>query len=108
MNPRLNICLHLYRRLASAYPHEFRMRYGADLDRLGEDAVPQVWRQYGVPGVVRLLADIAAQLPAMYLVEIRQDLITQDPGQQKWGALFARLLPQVYEDLLAAESRRPA
>jgi predicted N-formylglutamate amidohydrolase len=41
-------------------------------------------------------------------IEIRQDLITQDPGQQKWGALFARLLPQVYEDLLAAESRRPA
>jgi predicted permease len=86
MNPRLNICLHLYRRLASAYPHEFRMRYGADLDRLGEDAVPQVWRQYGVPGVVRLLADIAAQLPAMYLVEIRQDvayalrMLAKSPG----------------------------
>ena len=35
MNPRLNVCLALYRRLASAYPHEFRILYGEDLDRLG-------------------------------------------------------------------------
>ncbi|MGA2894823.1 MAG: N-formylglutamate amidohydrolase [Xanthobacteraceae bacterium] len=41
-------------------------------------------------------------------IEIRQDLIAQDPGQQKWGALLARLLPQVYRDLLAAESPEPA
>jgi predicted N-formylglutamate amidohydrolase len=32
-------------------------------------------------------------------LEIRQDLITEDAGQQKWAALFARLLPQVYERL---------
>ena len=39
MSRRLSFCLTLSRRLASAYPHEFRMRYGEDLDRLGEDAV---------------------------------------------------------------------
>jgi hypothetical protein len=38
--------LALYRRLASAYPHEFHMRYGEDLDRLGEDAIPEIWRRY--------------------------------------------------------------
>jgi macrolide transport system ATP-binding/permease protein len=75
MNRRLNICLALYRRLAGAYPHEFRMLYGEELDRLGEDAIPEVSRRYGLPGLLRLLADIAIQLPAMYLIEIRQDVV---------------------------------
>jgi len=75
VNPLLSICLALYRRAASAYPHEFRVLYGEDLERLGEDAVPAVWRQYGVPGLLRLLADIAARLPGAYLAEIRQDVI---------------------------------
>jgi predicted permease len=75
MNPRLNICLTLYRRLASAYPHEFRMLYGEDLERLGEDAAPEAWRRYGLPGLVRLLADIALRLPAEYLAEVRQDVV---------------------------------
>jgi len=74
MNRRLHFCLTLYRRLASAYPHEFRMLYGEDLDRLGEDAVPEVWRRHGLRGLLRLLADIAVQLPVMYLREIRQDV----------------------------------
>src|SRR5262249_23111857 len=75
MSSRLSFWLSLYRRLASAYPHEFRMLYGEDLDRLGEDAVPEVSRRYGLPGLVRLLADIAVQLPMMYLREVRQDVI---------------------------------
>ena len=70
-----SVCLALYRRLASAYPHEFRMLYGEDMDRLGEDAIPEIWRQYGVPGVIRLLADIAFRLPAAYWAEIRQDVL---------------------------------
>src|SRR5450756_2566217 len=75
MNPRLNICLSLYRYLANAYPHEFRMVYGEDLDRLGEDAVPEAWRRYGLFGLVRLLADIAVRLPIEYLAETRQDVV---------------------------------
>src|ERR1035437_8741760 len=75
MNPRLNIFLSLYRYLANAYPHEFRIVYGEDLDRLGEDAVPEAWRRYGLWGLVRLLADIAVRLPAEYLGEIRQDVV---------------------------------
>src|ERR1017187_461975 len=67
--------LALYRRLASAYPHEFRMRYGEDLDRLGEDAIPEIGRRYGLPGLVQLLADIALRLPGTYLHEIRQDVV---------------------------------
>ena len=75
MDFSLTVCLTLYRRLASAYPNEFRMLYGDDMDRLGEDAVPEVWRRYGVPGLLRLLADIAIRLPATYLAEIRQDVL---------------------------------
>lgn len=75
MNPRVNVCLAIYRRLASVYPHEFRVLYGEDVDRLGEDAAPEAWRRYGLPGLVRLLADIAVRLPAEYLAEIRQDLV---------------------------------
>jgi predicted permease len=71
----VSVCLALYRRLAGAHPHEFRMLYGEDLDRMGEDAIPEVWRRYGLPGLLRLLADIAIQLPATYLTEIRQDII---------------------------------
>ena len=52
MNPPLSICLALYRRLA--YPHEFRMLYGGVLDRLGEDAIPEVWRRYSLPGLLQL------------------------------------------------------
>jgi predicted permease len=75
MNPRVNVCLALYRRLANAYPHEFRVLYGEDLNRLGEDAAPDAWRRYGMRGLVRLLADIAIRLPAEYLSEIRQDVV---------------------------------
>jgi predicted permease len=51
------------------------MLYGKDMDRLGEDAIPEVRRQYGVPGVIRLLADIALRLPVTYWTEIRQDVL---------------------------------
>jgi macrolide transport system ATP-binding/permease protein len=81
-----SIGLTLYRHLARAYPHEFRILYGEDLERLGEDAVPEAWRRYGLFGLVRLLADIAVRLPAEYLSEIRQDVVyalrvlTKAPG----------------------------
>jgi predicted permease len=75
MNPRWSICLSLYRYLANAFPHEFRIVYGQDLDRLGEDAVPEAWRRHGLWGLVRLVADIAVRLPIEYLGEIRQDVV---------------------------------
>jgi predicted N-formylglutamate amidohydrolase len=31
------------------------------------------------------------------LVEIRQDLIAEDSGQQQWAARLARVLPRAYE-----------
>jgi predicted N-formylglutamate amidohydrolase len=37
------------------------------------------------------------------LIEIRQDLIANQDGQQQWAARLARLLPLAYQQLLAAE-----
>ncbi|HTC87890.1 MAG TPA: hypothetical protein VK686_06300, partial [Bryobacteraceae bacterium] len=64
MNACVQFCLRLYRALARAYPHEFQMLYGEDLERMGEDAAPEIWRRHGVLGLARLLADIALRLPA--------------------------------------------
>jgi predicted N-formylglutamate amidohydrolase len=41
-------------------------------------------------------------------IEVRQDLIADDKGQRAWGGLLARLVPQAYRQLLAAEARGPA
>jgi predicted N-formylglutamate amidohydrolase len=41
-------------------------------------------------------------------IEIRQDLIAGDKGQRAWGLLLARLLPQAYRELIAAEALKPA
>jgi predicted N-formylglutamate amidohydrolase len=38
-------------------------------------------------------------------IEIRQDLIAQDKGQQDWAALLTRLLPLAYRELVAAETK---
>ena len=42
------------------------------------------------------------------LIEIRQDLIAGEDGQRAWGTLLARLLPQAYQELVAAEAFRSA
>jgi hypothetical protein len=75
MDRRSAVCLTLYRRLARAFQHEFRLVYGEDLDRLGEDAIPEISRRCGLPGLLQLLVDLAMRLPAMFLREMRQDVI---------------------------------
>jgi len=41
-------------------------------------------------------------------IEIRQDLIAQDKGQQDWAALLTRLLPLAYRELVTGETLKPA
>jgi predicted N-formylglutamate amidohydrolase len=40
-------------------------------------------------------------------IEIRQDLIAHEKGQQDWAALLARLLPRAYRKLTTAEPTKP-
>jgi hypothetical protein len=42
--------------------------------QVAEDAIEPIWRQHGMFGVVRLLADIAIRIPAEHLAELRQDI----------------------------------
>jgi hypothetical protein len=70
----MNFALRIYRRLAQAFPHEFKMAYGDEVMQLGEDVVQQIANRNGVAGLIRLLADIAIRLPIEYLSEMRQDM----------------------------------
>jgi predicted permease len=64
----------IYRRLAQAFPHEFKLAFGADMLLLGEDSVNEIARRHGAAGLIPLMADIAVRLPLEYLSEMRQDM----------------------------------
>jgi predicted permease len=64
----------VYRRLAQAFPHEFKLAYGTDLMRAGEDALKDVAKRQGAPGLIRLIADIALRVPVEYVSERRGDV----------------------------------
>jgi predicted permease len=63
-----------YRRLAQAFPHEFKLAYGADVMQLGEDAIEDIARRRGIGGLIRLILDIAIRVPLEYLSEMRGDM----------------------------------
>ena len=58
-----SFALRIYRRLAEAFPHEFKMVYGMDVITMGEDMVEEIAREHGVPGLFRLIFDIAIRVP---------------------------------------------
>ena len=64
----------IYRRLAQAFPHEFKLAYGADVMQLGEDVIDEIAKRHGAAGLVRLIADIAIRVPLEYLSEMRGDM----------------------------------
>ncbi len=70
----MNIAWRIYRQLAGAFPHEFKLAFGADLMQVGEESIDEIAKRNGAAGLVRLIADIALRLPIEYLSEMRQDL----------------------------------
>ena len=71
----MRFVIRLYRALARAFPHEFKIVYGADVIQLEEDIVEHIAKENGTLGLVRLVADLAVRIPIEYLSEIRRDLI---------------------------------
>jgi predicted permease len=69
----MNIPWTIYRQLARAFPHEFKMAFGDDMLLAGEESIRQLARRKGATGFFRLLWDAALRLPVEYLAEIRQD-----------------------------------
>ena len=41
----MNLALRIYRRLAQAFPHEFKLAYGPEVMQLGEDVVEEIAKQ---------------------------------------------------------------
>src|SRR5271166_5413967 len=116
-----NFALRIYRRLAEAFPHEFKLVYGKDVVQLGEDVVEEIAKKHGLAGLIRLVADIAIRVPAEYLSEMRGDLryavrgLMQSPGFALVGivslglgmgvttSVFSRLWTQLFQALPAVE-----
>jgi macrolide transport system ATP-binding/permease protein len=82
----MSLAWRAYRRLAQAFPHEFKLAYGAEVMQLGEDVIEDIAKRHGAAGLVRLLADIAIRVPVEYLSEMRGDMrygwraLTKSPG----------------------------
>jgi macrolide transport system ATP-binding/permease protein len=70
----MSLASQIYRRLAQAFPHEFKLAYGTDVVRLGDDVVEETARRYGPAGLIRLMADLAIRVPIEYLSEMRADV----------------------------------
>jgi predicted permease len=116
----MNFALRIYRRLAEAFPHEFKLVYGTDITQLGEDVVEQIAKRDGVVGLIRLIADIAIRVPMEYLSEMRRDLqhaaraLIKSPGFALVGiislgigmgvttSVVSRLWAQMFQDLPGA------
>jgi macrolide transport system ATP-binding/permease protein len=70
----MNFAWRIYRLLAQAFPHEFKLAYGAEVLQLGEDSVKDIAKRHGTAGLIRLIADIAIRVPLEYLSELRGDM----------------------------------
>ena len=90
MTPKASRAGRLYRRLARAFPHQFRVVCGDGLEQLGEDLAPLVWREQGVVGLIRLFGDLALQLPLAYLStwigKLKELTMTGDLFEGTWKA----------------------
>lgn len=64
----------IYRRLAQAFPHEFKLAYGAEVMQVGRDVVEEVAKRQSAAGLIRLIADTAIRVPLEYLSEMRRDM----------------------------------
>ena len=70
----MNMAWPIYRRLAAAFPHEFKLAFGDEMLQAGEDALADVAKRHGVLGLVRIIADLLLRIPIEYLNEMRRDL----------------------------------
>src|SRR5271166_2376743 len=70
----MNLAWRIYRRLAHAFPHEFKMAYGTEVEQLGENVVKEIAKKHGAASLIWLIADIAVRIPLEYLSEMRGDM----------------------------------
>jgi hypothetical protein len=90
VSPFVTACCRAYRRIARAFPHQYRAICGDGLEQLGEDLVPRVWQQQGVAGLIRLFGDLALRLPcehfATWADRLREATMADDFFEGTWRA----------------------
>lgn len=64
----------VYRRLAQAFPHEFKLAYGDEMLQTGDDAIDEIAKRHGIFGLLRLTLDLVLRLPIEYVNEMRRDI----------------------------------
>ena len=81
----------VYRRVARAFPADFRATCGDGLEQLGEDVLTIVWRDRGIGGVARLFADLVIRLPLEYIATWTERMealtMTGDLFEGTWKAV---------------------
>ena len=93
MGENMSFAQRVYHRLAQAFPHEFKLAYGVEVTRLGEDVGKDIARRHRTAGLLRLMGDIALRLPIEYLSEMRRDVryaaraLVKSPGFALVGIL---------------------
>jgi predicted permease len=120
----MSVAWRIYQRLADAFPHEFKMVYGAEVTGLGRDVVEDIARRNGPAGLIRLVADIAIRVPIEYLSEMRRDMrhalraLIKSPGFALVGIIsmglciglttnvYSTKWAMLFRDLPAAENAR--
>jgi macrolide transport system ATP-binding/permease protein len=70
----MNFAWRIYKLLAQAFPHEFKLAYGTEVLQVGEDVIKDIAKRHGTVGLIRLIADIAIRVPLEYLSEMRGDM----------------------------------
>ena len=89
----MNIAWPIYRRLAAAFPHEFKLAFGDEMMQAGEEAIADLAKRHGVLFLVRLIADLLLRLLMEYLSEMRRDLpyaartLMRSPGYAVVGTI---------------------
>ncbi|HEY4741184.1 MAG TPA: ABC transporter permease [Candidatus Acidoferrales bacterium] len=78
----MNFAWRIYRRLAEAFPLEFKLAYGTEVTQLGQDVFEDIAKKHGITGLIRLIGDIAIRVPLEYLSEMRGDM------RYAWRALI--------------------
>ena len=57
----MNLALRIYRWLAQAFPHEFKLAYGPEVMQLGEEVVNEIAKRHGAAGLIPIpIVDMAA------------------------------------------------
>ena len=94
MENRLDIWMRIYRRLARAFPHEFRVVCGDGLERLGMDLIPIIYRESGILAVFRCFADLILRLSveyaSVYTRKLKELNMTDDPFEGTWRSNIER------------------